>query len=83
MIRSGSGLGGMSRVFHRLFIDKLIPRIPWAEQNPPICLNTWEAKYFNVNHDNVIELAKLGRKIGIDLIVLDDGWFGMILFFYI
>jgi alpha-galactosidase len=76
LVRSNKGLGGMSRVLHRLFLDKLIPHT-WADDGPtPVLLNTWEARYFNVNHDNVVEMAKQAARVGIDLIVLDDGWFG-------
>ena len=57
MVRSCEGLGGMSRTLHRLFLDRLIPRT-WADDNPPIMLNTWDAKYFNVNHANVVEMAE-------------------------
>lgn len=57
MVRSSEGLGGMSRSLHRLFLDRLIPRT-WADENPPIMLNTWEAKHFHVNHHNVVDMAK-------------------------
>jgi len=75
LIRSNEGLGGMSRALHRLFLDRLIPRT-WADEHPPIVLNTWEAYYFGVNHDNVVETARQAARLGIDMIVLDDGWFG-------
>lgn len=75
MARSSEGLGGISRTFHRLFLERLIPK-NWSDESPPVLLNTWEAKYFHVNHDNVLDLAIHAAKIGIDMIVLDDGWFG-------
>ena len=75
-MRSNEGLGGMSRMLHRVFLDHLIPKIAWAEETPPVLLNTWEAYYFGVNHANVVELAKQASRIGIDVVVLDDGWFG-------
>lgn len=75
MVRSAEGLGGMSRTFHRLMLEKLIQR-NWSDADPPILLNSWEAKYFHVNHQNIIELARQASKIGVDMIVLDDGWFG-------
>jgi alpha-galactosidase len=75
LVRSGEGLGGMSRTMHRLFLDNLVPR-SWADTSPPVLLNTWEAKYFHVNHANVLEMAKQAVKLGINLVVLDDGWFG-------
>jgi alpha-galactosidase len=46
----------MSRTMHRLFLDRLI-RASWADTDPPILLNSWEAKYFDVNHDNIVEMA--------------------------
>ncbi|KAJ1430460.1 Melibiase-domain-containing protein [Ochromonadaceae sp. CCMP2298] len=75
MVRSSEGLGGMSRSLHRLFLDRLLPR-NWSDALPPILLNSWEAKYFHVNHSNIVEMATQASKIGINLIVLDDGWFG-------
>eukprot|EP01041_Mallomonas_annulata_P002693 gene2693-5303_t len=57
LVRSSEGLGGMSRVFHRLFSDRLLPST-WADHAPPIILNSWEAKYFAVDHDNIIEMAR-------------------------
>ena len=47
----------MSRVLHRLYLDRLIPT-NWSDVDPPILLNTWEAKYFHVNHNNVVEMAE-------------------------
>jgi alpha-galactosidase len=57
LVRSQEGLGGMSRVLHRLFLDTLLPN-NWSNLSPPIILNSWEAKYFNVCHDNIVEMAK-------------------------
>eukprot|EP01039_Chlorochromonas_danica_P006764 gene6764-7474_t len=75
LARSSEGLGGMSRTLHRLILDRIIPR-HWSDDHPPILLNSWEAKYFHVNHDGILEMAKQAVKIGVDMIVLDDGWFG-------
>ncbi len=94
MVRSPFGVGGMSRELHRLFCDQLIPST-WADRSPPILLNTWEAKYFDINHENIVDMAfhvcfmiidfyiwtsplyfLQASRIGIDLIVVDDGWFG-------
>jgi alpha-galactosidase len=60
MTRSGEGLGGMSRAIHRLFLDRLLPR-NWSDTDPPILLNSWEAKYFHVNHHNIVEMAQQVR----------------------
>jgi alpha-galactosidase len=51
----------MSRTFHRLFLDHLIPR-SWSDDNPPILLNSWEAKYFHVNHVNIVDMARHVRR---------------------
>ena len=61
-VRSEEGLGGMSRALHRLFLDRLIPR-NWSDDQPPILLNSWEAKYFDVNHANITEMARQVRMI--------------------
>lgn len=76
LVRSAEGLGGMSRQLHRVFLDALIPSNRWSTSPPPILLNSWEAKYFQVSHDNIIEMATKAISIGIDMIVVDDGWFG-------
>ena len=57
LTRSGEGLGGLSRCIHRLFLDRLLPR-NWSDAEPPILLNSWEAKYFHVNHHNIVEMAQ-------------------------
>jgi alpha-galactosidase len=57
LVRSSEGLGGMSRTLHRLFLERLIPH-NWSDERPPILLNTWEAKYFHVSHENVLEMAE-------------------------
>jgi len=54
----------MSRALHRLFLDRLIPR-NWSDHQPPILLNSWEAKYFDVNHANITEMARQVRMIDI------------------
>jgi alpha-galactosidase len=75
MVYSQNGLGGMSRIFHRLFLNHLIPK-QWAARPQPILLNSWEAQYFDVSHDAITEMAMEANKLGIEMIVLDDGWFG-------
>lgn len=48
-----------------------------ASQKPrPVVLNSWEATYFDLNEQKLLHLAKLGRQVGVDCFVLDDGWFG-------
>ncbi len=77
LTRSKDGLGGLSREFHRVLEDYVIAPLPkWAEISPPVLLNSWEAFYFDINHNNIVELTKQAVHIGIDMIVVDDGWFG-------
>lgn len=75
MSYSSGGMGGMSRQLHRIFRERLMPPA-WRYKIPPVLLNTWEAAYFNVTHDLVVEIGKKAAKAGIELLVLDDGWFG-------
>ena len=69
------GLGALSRTFHR-FIRRNLCRGPWSVKKRPILLNSWEAAYLNFNEEQILQLAKEARKLGMDLLVLDDGWFG-------
>ena len=75
MVRSSEGMGGISRVLHRITLDKVIPP-NWSDIKPPIILNSWEAKYFDVTHNNIVQMALDMLKVNADLLVLDDGWFG-------
>ncbi|EME27686.1 alpha-galactosidase isoform 1 [Galdieria sulphuraria] len=75
LVFSDEGIGGISRELHRLFCEHLIPQ-RWRNFVPPVLINTWEAVYFNISHEVVIELASKAKELGIELIVLDDGWFG-------
>jgi alpha-galactosidase len=73
MVRSEEGLGGMSRMQHRILRDLLIPNT-WANEVPPVLINSWEAMYFNVSHEHILALATQAYKVGCDLMVVDDGW---------
>lgn len=72
---SNEGLNGMSSEFHR-FINKHIINNKWLKEPRPVALNNWEATYFDFNEEKLLELAKRGKELGIELFVLDDGWFG-------
>lgn len=76
MVRSPDGLGGLSRLMHRIILDKFVPK-NWSDSIPPIVFNSWEAMYFDVEHTAVVDMAFEATKIGANLIVLDDGWFGV------
>lgn len=67
------GIGGMSRNFHAHIENNIVPIK--KDQKRPIVLNTWEAFFFGVNDKLLLECAEKAANIGIDTIVLDDGWF--------
>ncbi|KGE73325.1 alpha-galactosidase [Spirochaeta lutea] len=72
---SNRGFGPLSRNLHRLIRERLCIS-PWSSRERPILLNNWEATYFDFSHKDLVTLAKAGAKAGIELFVLDDGWFG-------
>lgn len=75
LVHSSRGLGDMSRRYHDLYRSRLC-RGTWRDRPRPILVNSWEANYFNVNADTIEALARTASKLGIELCVLDDGWFG-------
>ncbi|MFC4102392.1 alpha-galactosidase [Paenibacillus xanthanilyticus] len=75
MVYSGQGLGDMSRTYHKLYRTRLC-RGQYRDAERPILVNNWEATYFNFNADKLVAIAEEGAKLGIELFVLDDGWFG-------
>ncbi len=80
MVYSGDGIGRMSRTFHKLFRDHLIcgacRNNKYKEAPRPILINNWEATYFDFDTDKLIAIAKEAAKSGIEMLVMDDGWFG-------
>lgn len=64
----------MSQVFHDFYKEHLI-RGSWKNKRP-VLLNSWEAMYFDFNQEKILEVAEEASKLGIELFVLDDGWFG-------
>ncbi len=72
---SKDGEGGMSRNMHR-FVRKHIVRGVWRDRPRPVLLNSWEAAYFDINESRLLKLAKEAANAGIELFVMDDGWFG-------
>lgn len=75
LVYSDAGLNGMSQSFHQLFNKRLI-RGKWREQDRPVLINNWEATYFDFNEDKLVNIAEKAKSVGVDLFVLDDGWFG-------
>lgn len=75
MVYSGEGFGHMTRTFHDLYRNHLI-RGKYAHQKRPVLINNWEATYFDFNTDKLLEIAKQAADLGIEMLVMDDGWFG-------
>lgn len=75
MVHSDEGIGKMSRTFHDLYRENLI-RGEYKDKRRPILINNWEATYFNFNTEKLIDIAKEASKLGIEMLVMDDGWFG-------
>ncbi|MDR0975302.1 MAG: alpha-galactosidase, partial [Ruminococcus sp.] len=75
MVYSSAGLGQMSRTYHDLYRNNLI-RSKWNKKLRPVLINNWEATYFNFDTDKLIAIAKEAAVCGIDMLVMDDGWFG-------
>lgn len=75
LVYSGEGLGGMSRTYHRLYRTRL-SRGVHRDKARPILVNNWEATYFDFDADKITTIAKEAGPLGIELFVLDDGWFG-------
>lgn len=75
LVFSDQGLGGMSRLYHRLYRDRLC-RGKYRHLERPILINNWEATYFDFDADKLESIVKAGAELGMELFVLDDGWFG-------
>jgi alpha-galactosidase len=65
----------MSQTFHRLY-QKRLARGYWRDRVRPILNNNWEATYFDFTQERLIEIAEKAKECGVELFVLDDGWFG-------
>ncbi len=75
LVYSNQGIGDLSRSFHNLFRDHLIPE-RFRYELRPILINNWEATYFDFDETKILDLAKGAKALGIEMLVLDDGWFG-------
>lgn len=75
MVYSGKGFGQMSRTYHTLYRTRLV-RGKYRDEPRPILINNWEATYFDFDEEKIVGLAKAAKELGIELLVLDDGWFG-------
>ena len=75
LVYSNQGLNGMSQIFHTM-IRTRICRGLWRDQPRPVLVNNWEGTYFNFNAEKLLSIASKASEIGVELFVLDDGWFG-------
>jgi alpha-galactosidase len=75
-VHSTAGLGGMSDAFHRLYRTRLA-RGEWRDRPRPVLINNWEGTYFDFDEDRLVAIAQVAAELGIELFVLDDGWFGV------
>lgn len=74
MTYTDKGIGQMSRNFHKFTRERILPEEIF--ENRPVVLNTWEAVYFNIDEKILLDFAEKSAKYGIDMLVMDDGWFG-------
>ena len=75
MTYSGAGLGTMTRSLHDFYRAHLI-RSPYLHHDRPVLLNSWEGTYFDFDRDKLLAMAREAKACGIEMFVLDDGWFG-------
>lgn len=72
---SSEGLGTLSRNYHKA-IRYHICRGKYKTARRPILINNWEATYFNFNTEKLLDIVREAKKLGIEMLVMDDGWFG-------
>ena len=75
MVYTDRGLNDLSQTFHRLY-QKRLARGYWRDRERPILINNWEATYFDFTEGKILEIAGKARECGVEMFVLDDGWFG-------
>ena len=75
VVHSTTGLGGMSDALHGLYRERLA-RGTWRDAPRPVLINNWEATYFGFDEAKLLGIASSARDLGVELFVLDDGWFG-------
>ena len=75
LIFSTEGLAALSHRFHDLVSDHVI-RGPWKNRRRPVLINTWEAMGMDFNREKLLKMADDSKELGIEMLVLDDGWFG-------
>src|SRR5699024_7368947 len=69
------GLNGMSQAYHHLYQNHLI-RGEHQHKERPVLINNWEGTYFDFTEEKILDMANAASELGVELFVLDDGWFG-------
>ncbi len=75
IVYSDQGMNHMSQTFHKLYAKRLARGV-WRDKARPILINNWEATYFDFTEDKLVGIAAQAQKLGVEMFVLDDGWFG-------
>lgn len=75
LVYSDKGLNKMSQTYHELYRRRLA-RGQWRDRERPVLINNWEATEMNFTEERILSIAKVGKELGIEMFVLDDGWFG-------
>ena len=75
MTYSPLGFTGQSVNMYR-FVREHIVRGEWKDKDRPVLLNSWEASYFKISEHSLVSLGKAAKSLGVELLVMDDGWFG-------
>lgn len=75
IVYSDKGFNGMSQTFHKLY-GKRLARGTWRDRVRPILINNWEATVFDFDEEKILSIAKKASEVGVEMFVLDDGWFG-------
>lgn len=75
LVYSAEGFNGMSQIYHKLYRTRLC-RGKWRDRERPILVNNWEGTYFDFTEEKLLSIAEKAAQLGIELFVLDDGWFG-------
>ena len=75
MAYSDNGLNKMSQAFHSIIHDRIM-RSKYKDRVRPIVVNNWEATYFDFDEDKLKPIVDKAKELGIEMFVLDDGWFG-------
>ncbi len=72
---SSKGLGELSRGFHDIIRYNLC-RGKWKKERRPVLTNNWEATVYEFDEDKLVEIARDAKEFGVEMLVVDDGWFG-------